>query len=115
MRFIISSMILLFSFSSFATMNKCNIYWAFGRLECSKKSCYQILNKGTLSESVVKLDDLDSPGHGIDIVTKIKILNKPSPNRYKAKVLKISAVDKKHEHGHKFVTPVLIKEGTCEK
>lgn len=61
-------------------MNRCNIYWAFGRLECSKKACYQILNKGTLSESVVKLDDFDSPGHGIDIVTKIKITSKPSQN-----------------------------------
>ena len=106
--------IILLSTSSIASMNKCNIYWAFGRLECSKKACYQILNKGTLSESVVKLEDLDSPLHGMDVVTKIEILNKPAQNRYKAKVLMIGAVNKKYEHRHKFTTPVLLQEGSCE-
>ncbi len=96
---IIFSFILIMSFNLHASMDRCSIYWVYGELECSKKACYQTLNKGTLSESIVKLDKFHSPLHGLDIVTKIIILNKPAPNKYKAKVLKIAVVDEKHKYG----------------
>ena len=104
----------LFSTKSYSMMERCHIYWAFGKLECSPKACYQILNKGTLSESAILLDGVNSPLHGMDILTKIKILNKPRPNRYKAKVISIAPVSDAFKHGLQFARPLLVMEGQCD-